>query len=1218
MKVFQEKYRRIVFLIIVVMFVALTGNVTSSYASDVKEKKVVRVSCGVNELLYFDDNGDVAGYCKDYLDRLAEINNWEYEYVKADWSQAVQLLDEGRIDILLPTTWTKEREQTMEFSAMIAGYMASGLFAKEDSKYYYEDYDGFNGARIAVTKDSTNNEDLAAFAKEQGFSYEAVYIASMEDKIKALDDGKVDMVIFSAANQVPGSKLISVLDAYPFYYTVKRGNTELLDELNSGMQQILMNEPELVSGVFGNCITGTNGNGGNIAFTEQERAFIEDRTKVTVGFYQDTEPLAYVASDGTYCGIYVELLQKIEEKTGINIEMYPISRDDDWKQLVKDRVIDFYIGSSKKITAKNNDFISTSSFMNYKSVLITKSDYEVYQKEGLKIALTKARSYWANSMPSEFKNIDIEYYRTAKDCLLAVANGEVDATLLNTIEFNYQSKNARFSDLVQWENYQFTSGTGMTSCKDIDEVMYSVMNKSLEALTESEINDVIDTNLNMPYRMSDLLDYLYPVRNILVFLVILAALVITAGSMIFRIRKRHSNLLYESQENERQQLKIMAALSYDYASVYYVNLDEDEYTIVDIKEKLRSDVADTVRQSSRIFSQTMRQYTDVFVLPEYQESVGKMSEKEAVIERFKSDKDFSIRYQVKPNADNQEFFEMHFVDVSADDSEHIMVLGFRCVDEIAREEIEKKKALEEAFEAANRASHAKSDFLSKMSHDIRTPMNAIIGMTAIAAAHIDDKERVQDALGKITSSSRHLLSLINEVLDMSKIESGKINLSEEDLNFSELLKDLLIMVQPQIKQHGHDLQVNILDMEHEDVIGDRLRIQQAFVNIMGNAVKYTPDGGKLRLTVREKPTHKPLIGCYEFVFEDNGIGMSEEYVEHIFEPFSREEDSRSSKIQGTGLGMAITQNIIRMMGGHIQVESEIGKGSRFTVTIFLKLQEKEEMSFEELEGLPVLVADDDQISCESTCKMLDEIGMDSEWVLSGQEAVERVVRTHEEDNNFYAVILDWKMPGMDGLETAREIRKVVGAEVPLIILSAYDWSEIEMEARDVGVDAFLSKPVFKSGIARLFRELKEGKNQGGVRSQLEKVSRKDYSGKRVLLVEDIELNREIAREIIGMTGVQVEEAENGKIAVEKFSASESGYYDIILMDVQMPVMNGYDATSSIRALDRADASAIPIVAMTANAFAEDVREAKEAGMNEHLAKPLDFEKLIEMLERYLG
>lgn len=315
MRVFQKKCRGIVFFIIAVMFVALAGNVASAYAVGAEEKKVIRVSCGVNELLYFDDKGDVTGYCKDYLDRLAEINNWEYEYVKADWSEAVQMLDEGRLDILLPTTWTKEREQTMEFSSMVGGYMAPGLFAKEDSKYYYEDYDGFNGARIAVTKDSTNNEDLAAFAKEHGFSYEAVYITSMEDKIKALNEGKVDMVIFSAANHVPDSKLVSVLDAYPFYYTVKRGNTGLLAELNSGMQQIMMNEPELVSGVFGNCIRGANGSGGNIAFTAKERAFIENRTKITVGFYRDTEPLAYVAKDGTYCGIYVELLRRIDRKS---------------------------------------------------------------------------------------------------------------------------------------------------------------------------------------------------------------------------------------------------------------------------------------------------------------------------------------------------------------------------------------------------------------------------------------------------------------------------------------------------------------------------------------------------------------------------------------------------------------------------------------------------------------------------------------------------------------------------------------------------------------------------------------------------------------------------------------------------------------------------------------------------------------------------------------
>ena len=1214
MRVLRKRYKFILVLAVIVLFAGMAESAVSVHAVSNESKRQVRISCGINELLYFDENRNVAGYCKEYLERLAEINNWECEYIKADWSKAVQMLEEGQLDLLLPTTRTAEREKTMEFSSMVAGYMAPGLFAREDSSYDFEDYKNFDGARIAVTKDSTNNADLAAFAKEHDFSYEPVYIAAMEDKIQALRDGKVDLVIFSAANEVPNSKLVSVLDAYPFYYAVRQGNDGLLTELNSGMQQIMMNEPDLVSDVFGNCITGANGN--NIAFTAAERAFISDGKKITVGFYQETEPLAYVASDGEYRGIYVELLKKIKEKTGLNIELYPIHRDEDWKKLVEDGQIDFYIGSSKYITAKDDRFISTSSFMDYKSVLITKSSFDLNRKGRLKMALTKGRSYWEKNMPSDFRNIDILYCRTAKDCLAAVKNGKADATLLNTIEFNYQSKNARFSDLVQWENYRFTSGTSMTASREVDGVLYSVMNKSLETLTESEMNDLIDTNLNIPYQMSDFMDYVYPARVLLIcfFFAVVAAVVV--GSIIYRIRKKHNVLIQTSQEKEKHQLQIMAALSRDYAAVYYVNLDEDRYTIISIADEISDDFYE-ITQQSHVFSEAMKQYAASYVLPEYRESMEANSRKDVLVERFRVEKDFSIRYQAKPTLQNHEYYEMHFADVSDNENENKMVLGFRCIDELAREENEKKRALQEAFDAANRANRAKSDFLSKMSHDIRTPMNGIIGMTAIAAAHVDDSERVRDALGKIASSSRHLLSLINEVLDMSKIESGKINLNEEDFNLSELVKDLLVMVQPQIKEHGHDLQVHIMDLEHEDVIGDSLRIQQAFVNIMGNAVKYTLDGGNIRLTVTEKPIHRHLIGCYEFIFEDNGIGMSEEYMKHIFEPFSREEDSRSSKIQGTGLGMSITQNIVRMMDGDIQVESEVGKGSRFTVTIYLKLQDKEGLSCEELAGLPVLVADDDQICCETTCKMLDEIGLDSEWVLSGQEAVKRVADREQEEDPFYAVVLDWKMPGMDGVETARELRKIVGPEVPLIILSAYDWSEIEKEARTAGIDAFLSKPLFKSGLVRLFRELKSGKIENDVESQLEEVAKNDYSDKRVLLVEDIELNREIASEILGMTGIQIEEAEDGRSAVEMFMASENGYYDVILMDVQMPVMNGYEATAAIRALDREDARAIPIVAMTANAFAEDVKEAKLAGMSEHLAKPFDLEKLMKVLKRYL-
>lgn len=541
-----------------------------------------------------------------------------------------------------------------------------------------------------------------------------------------------------------------------------------------------------------------------------------------------------------------------------------------------------------------------------------------------------------------------------------------------------------------------------------------------------------------------------------------------------------------------------------------------------------------------------------------------------------------------------------------------------------RKERETRKALLDAYEAANRASSAKTDFLSRMSHDIRTPMNAIIGMTAIAGTHLQEPEKMAECLGKITSASRHLLALINEVLDMSKIESGTLSLNEEEFNLSSLMDNLLSMVRPMIEEKHHDLEVCIHDLKHENVVGDSMRIQQAFMNIVSNAAKYTPPGGKIRIELTEKPSGQVRTGCYEFIFTDNGIGMSQGFLQHLFEPFERAEDVRTSKVQGTGLGMPVAQNIIRMMGGDIRVESELEKGSRFTVQILLKYQEEDAVSLAELIRFPVLVADDDEIACQSTCLMLDELGLHSEGVLSGEEAVACVERACERHENYFAVILDWKMPGMDGIETAREIRRRVGPDVPIIILSGYDWTQCEMEARAAGVDAFITKPLFKSRLATVLRSLLEEQHpqepepaDEGLEKTLEKTLKQDFTGKRVLLVEDNELNREIATEILEMVGLEVESAENGSIAVDMVAGSEAGYYNLVLMDIQMPVMNGYEATCAIRALERKDVRYIPIVAMTANAFAEDIQAAKSAGMNEHMAKPIDLNRLMEVLNRWL-
>ena len=531
-------------------------------------------------------------------------------------------------------------------------------------------------------------------------------------------------------------------------------------------------------------------------------------------------------------------------------------------------------------------------------------------------------------------------------------------------------------------------------------------------------------------------------------------------------------------------------------------------------------------------------------------------------------------------------------------------------------EIESRKALKEAYRAAESASRAKTEFLSNMSHDIRTPMNAIVGLTAIAGANIENQDRVVECLGKITKSSRHLLGLINEVLDMARIESGRMSLAEEDFSLPELVDNLLTLTKPAIDEHRHQLEVHVEHIEHEAVCGDSLRIQQVFVNLMSNAVKYTPDGGNITFTIKEKPNGFSELGCYEFSIEDNGIGMTPEFQKIMFEPFSRADDHRTTKVQGTGLGMAIARNIVNLMNGDIQVESAPNKGTKITVTVYLKLQENEKEQEKEWIDLPVLVVDDDKTCCESTVATLREIGIAGEWVLTGKEAVERCYARHETNRDYFAVILDWKMPEMDGIATARKIRERVGEEVTIIILTSFDFSEIEEEARAAGVNAFMAKPLFRSRLTATLRQFTSGKKEKDARNYLEEFAKENYAGKRILLVEDNALNREIATEILSMTGVTVDTAENGKIAVEKVMDAPEKWYDLIFMDIQMPIMNGYEATAAIRAL--ADSRGkVPIIAMTANAFAEDVQLAKNTGMNEHIAKPLDLNKLNDVLKQWL-
>ncbi|MCI8284339.1 MAG: response regulator [Firmicutes bacterium] len=520
---------------------------------------------------------------------------------------------------------------------------------------------------------------------------------------------------------------------------------------------------------------------------------------------------------------------------------------------------------------------------------------------------------------------------------------------------------------------------------------------------------------------------------------------------------------------------------------------------------------------------------------------------------------------------------------------------------------------------AEEGNRAKSIFLSNMSHDIRTPMNAIIGFTNLAIKSVDDTNRTQDYLSKILASSNHLLALINDVLEMSRIESGKIQLEETECNLPEMLHDINSIVLGQVQNKQLHLLMDAVDITNENIYCDKLRMNQIFLNLLSNAIKFTPAGGKISVKIEQLQNAPDGYGKYVIKVKDTGIGMTQEFAAKIFNPFERERTSTVSGIQGTGLGMTITKNIVDMMDGTINIITAPGKGSEFIITINLKLHEKQNkpVKFAHLEGVKALIVDDDFDSCDAATRMLMKLDMQAEWTMSGKEAVLRAKQAIDINEAFGAYIIDLRLPDLDGIEVARQIRSVAGNQVPILLITAYDWTQIEKEAREAGVNAFCNKPVFMSDLQSA---LSKATGQKVIMPQHAETEEHqfDFNGKRILLVEDNELNREIALEILTEVGLNIDEAEDGSIAVEKIRSSEPGFYDLILMDIQMPVMDGYEATKAIRSLENKKLANIPIIAMTANAFEEDKKAAFDAGMNSHLAKPLDVEKLFATLAKVIN
>ena len=680
------------------------------------------------------------------------------------------------------------------------------------------------------------------------------------------------------------------------------------------------------------------------------------------------------------------------------------------------------------------------------------------------------------------------------------------------------------------------------------------------------------------------------------------------------LRQALQGKLQSEEQRRQQQAQLITALASDYWSVYYLELDTDD----GICYQSHSDITGGFKVGDRFkYLESVTAYANAYITDAYRDEFLRFVQPENIKKGLAEQRVIAYRYMVHRNGrDSYEMVRFAGVRHPEDRDDHIVHAVGACftdVDAETRRNLEQSQALSDALTAAEDANRAKTTFLSNMSHEIRTPMNAIIGLDNIALNEPGISDKTRDTLEKIGASARHLLSIINDILDMSRIESGRMTVKNEEFSFSRALVQVNAIIGGQCRDKGVDYECHILGDVDDRYIGDGTKLQQVMINILGNAVKFTPEGGSIEFDV-EEVTRFDEHATLRLVFRDTGIGMSEEFLPKVFDAFAQEDSSLTNAYGSTGLGLPITKSFVELMNGHIEVESRKGAGTTFTVTVTLttvEATEDQDATRLRPNEMHVLVVDDDPIACEHAVIVLGQIGVGCQTVQTGEDALRLVELRHARRDPFNLILIDWKMPGMDGLETTRRIREIVGHESAIIILTSYNWEDIVDEAKHAGVDSFVAKPLFAASVMDEFQEAFKRK------SESLRAARTDLRGKRILLAEDMAVNAEIMGMVLSMREIETDVAENGKLAVELFSSHEAGYYDAILMDMRMPVMDGLEATRTIRALDRPDAREIPIVALTANAFDEDVQRSMQAGLNAHLSKPVEPDTLFDTLERLI-
>ena len=1192
---------------------------TQEAPAETSAQRTVRVGYYENEVFQegAHEGAVKTGYAYEYYRKLSEYTGWRYEYVYGSYRELYQKLLDGEVDLLAGLAYREDRAGLIGYPHDPMGREAYILVCHDREKKISADPATLTGKRIGVLE-SAVVDALEFYLEEHEVEAEVVTYPDYNALFTAFDNKKVDVLAAEGggAYDRPGSDVLGSFGSSDYYLCVSKSAPGLLEELDTAQAQLAAEEPHYLSALQLKYYAGTLS---SRVFSEAEQSWLATHDTLRVGYLNNYLPYSDTDDAGQATGMVSELVPQMLEALSIDSLKVSFHSYDSYDAMIDDmtaEVIDvaFPVGGGLYYSEENGIYQSTP-ISSTSTELVFSGDFS--DATTAKFAVNENNRMQQYFVLTNFPEAKVVPMPSVNDCLDAVIDGTATCTTLNGLRAHDILRNRAYRDL---STMQLDKTDDRCFGVEIgDEGLLKLVNRGISVMSREDVQD-------MAVHYADEL-YSFSIWDaILDHLAVFSALVLGIAGLIIYLLVRDV-LRTRAQVRDKESARLVLEAKNRELEASWQALEETDEIIAEAGFGIWHIIYEEGRPARLQGNPKMLELLGVAGCDLTEEEVYDawytriLSEDIPSVERSVNE---MLAGRLSENTYRWNHPERGIIYVRCGGLANIreehrqMLRGYHSdVTDIVREDQEHKEELAQALSAAEHANRAKTAFLNNMSHDIRTPMNAIVGFTSLAMTHADNPEQVRDYLDKISVSSQHLLSLINDVLDMSRIESGKLTIDEAEVHLPDLIHDLRTIIQANVAAKQLDLLIDTQDIVSEDIICDRLRLSQVLLNILTNAIKFTPNGGTIGFQVIEWPTPATGMTTFEFRIEDTGIGMSKEFQQTIFDAFSRERTSTVSGIQGTGLGMAITKNIVDMMGGTISVQSEEGAGSEFVVVLPCKVSGSpaETKPIEELMGLRALVVDDDVDSCLSVCSMLRKLGTRPDWTNYGKEAVIRAREARDQGEAFSVYIVDWMLSDLNGIEVVRRLRKRVGSDSRIIMLTAYDWTDIEDEAREAGVSTFCSKPLFMSELRSVLQTLFCEQEETEVEASAKTV---DLAGKRVLLAEDIETNQLIATTILMELGMEVDVASDGVEAVDMVNSAPAGTYDAVLMDIQMPQMDGYEAARQIRALPDEAKRSIPIVAVTANAFEEDRQRALEAGMNGHLAKPYDIPEMVAMLEVILG